>query len=82
MLTRTSWGLLLAVGLLAGCSADPRSYETAPVQLETTKGIVTCQLYTRERVLWDRSINRPDNMSVEEADETCRAEGFRQKNAS
>ncbi|WWR46464.1 hypothetical protein RZ517_17115 [Roseovarius sp. S88] len=67
--------------VLAGCTGDPRSYETTPVQVKTAKGIVTCQLYTKERVLWDRAIDRPDNMSVREADDVCRAEGIRQKNS-
>lgn len=67
--------------VLAGCSVDPRSFETAPVDLKTPKGIVTCQLYTKERVLWDRSINRPESMTVQEADDICRAEGLRQKNS-
>ena len=69
--------LLAATTALAGCVSDPRAYETEPVQLRTSKGIVTCQLYTREQVLWDRSINRPNNMSVEEADTICRNEGHR-----
>jgi len=63
---------------LAGC-VSPEQFETTPVQLETSKGIVTCQLYTKDRVLWDRSINRPAAMSVEEADAICKQEGQRQK---
>ena len=75
--------VFLALGcvVLAGCIGDPRDYETTPVSLETSKGTVVCQLYTPERVLWDRSISRPQNMTVEEADNICRAEGERQKNA-
>ncbi|WP_317056752.1 hypothetical protein [Roseovarius rhodophyticola] len=67
--------------VLAGCSVDPRNFETTPVQVKTAKGIVTCQLYTKERVLWDRAIDRPDNMSVREADDVCRAEGIRQQDS-
>ncbi len=73
---------VFCVALLSGCSIDPQNYETTPVQLKTAKGIVTCQLYTKERVLWDRAIDRPNNMSVREADNICRAEGERQKRAS
>lgn len=62
---------------LSGCF-DPQNYETEPVRVETRQGVVTCQLYTRERVLWDRSIHRPETMSVETADQVCRAEGARQ----
>lgn len=67
--------------LLAGCATDPRSFETTPVDVKTPQGVVTCQLYTKERVLWDRAIDRPDNMTVREADDVCRAEGVRRKNA-
>lgn len=70
-----------ALSLLAGCAADPRSFESEPVQVQTKKGIVVCQLYTRERVLWDRAIDRPDSMTVHEADDICRTEGYRWKNS-
>ena len=67
-----------AVVLLAGCgSLDPRDFESEPVKVETAKGAVTCQLYTKERVLWDRSIDRPSKMSVEEADAICLEAGRR-----
>ena len=71
--------LVAAAAILSGCTIDPRSYESTPVKVKTPKGLVTCQLYTRERVLWDRSIDRPSNMSVEEADSICLAEGQRWK---
>jgi type IV pilus biogenesis protein CpaD/CtpE len=69
----------LAAALLAGCVQSPEAYETTPVKVETPKGIVTCQLYTREIVVWDRAIDRPAKMGVQEADAICRAEGERQK---
>lgn len=62
---------------LAGCVSSPVQYETRPVQLETPKGIVTCQLYTDDIVLWDRAIDRPETMTVREADQYCREEGQR-----
>ncbi len=68
-----------ALLLLCGCVGDPTQYESEPVKVESAQGVVVCQLYTRERVLWDRSIDRPANMSVEQADDICRAEGERQK---
>lgn len=72
--------LLAAAALaLAACVPDPRAYETAPVQLQTPKGVVTCQLYTKELVVWDRSIDRPDAMSLKEADALCHQEGVRQQ---
>ncbi|MEL7013596.1 MAG: hypothetical protein AAFO72_09980 [Pseudomonadota bacterium] len=65
----------------AGCTLDPRNFETEPVEVATSKGVVLCQLYTKETVVWDRAIDRPDGMSVQEADDICRAEGARQSEA-
>lgn len=65
--------LILTIGL-AGCS--PRFYESAPIYVYTPQGEVVCQLYTKEEVLWDRSINRPDSMSVQKADNICINEGY------
>ena len=74
--------LLIAGTLaLAACVPDPRDFETTPVQVKTPKGIVTCQLYTKERVIWDRAIDLPAGMTVKEADAYCHQEGLRQKNA-
>lgn len=70
--------VLLPVVILAGC-ATPEQYETPPVTVKTTKGTVTCQLYTPEILAWDRSIGRPNNMSVQEADSVCKAEGVRRR---
>lgn len=65
-------------GLLAACS--PQQFETAPVTVQTAQGPVVCQLYTRNRLDWDRAISRPEGMTVEQADTICRNEGIRQKN--
>ncbi len=65
---------------VAGCVQSPAAYETTPVKLKTPKGVVTCQLYSKEQVIWDRSIDRPNSMSVKEADDICLAEGLRLKN--
>lgn len=62
---------------LAGC-ISPEQYETEPVSLKTAKGTVVCQLYTKEQVVWDRAIDWPRKMTVEEADNICKAEGYRQ----
>lgn len=70
--------IVSAVGI-SGCVPSPTHYETTPVQVQTAKGVVTCQLYTPERVLWDRAIDRPNSMSVEEGDAVCRAEGEQRK---
>lgn len=69
---------VLAASLLAAGCVDPTDFETTSVQVRTPQGIVTCQLYTRERVLWDRAIHRPEAMTVTEADQACVAEGRRQ----
>lgn len=70
---------LLLLACLGGCVPDPRQYESTPVQVTTAKGTVTCQLYTRDIVSWDRAINRPNSMGVQEADDICLAEGKRWK---
>lgn len=67
-----------ATAILAGCASNPRAYETSPVEVETPQGIVTCQLYSPEILVWDRSIDRPRSMGVQEADEICLEEGRRQ----
>ncbi|MDF3608449.1 hypothetical protein PE067_21270 [Paracoccus sp. DMF-8] len=69
--------LAAAVMTLSACSIDPSDYETDPVQVESAKGSVTCQLYTKRIVRWDRAIDRPATMSVKEADDICLAEGLR-----
>ncbi len=76
--TATSMLGCAAFVVLAGCSIDPRNYETAPVQVETAQGVVTCQLYTRDTVIWDRATAVPAGMSIPQADEVCKAEGRRQ----
>lgn len=65
--------LALGAGLLAACT--PREMETTPVKVETAKGTVTCQLYTRDMVYWDRAIHRPDSMTADQADAVCIAKG-------
>jgi hypothetical protein len=69
--------LLLGFGalvLLGACT--PSSMETPPVRVQTSKGAVDCQLYTKSRVYWDRAISAPAGMTPEQADEVCRAKGF------
>lgn len=70
--------IIFALPLL-GLSAciDPVDYESEPVQVKTSKGIVTCQLYRQNTVLWDRAIKAPKGMSIKEADEVCVKEGKR-----
>ncbi|WP_411837442.1 hypothetical protein [Paracoccus sp. ME4] len=70
----------LSAALLAACS--PANFESEPVAVQTPNGTVTCQLYTRGMTDWDRSISRPDTMSVEVADSFCRREGQRLQGAA
>lgn len=70
---------LFAGVVLTACTLDPKAYETEPVVVETAAGPVTCQLYTKELVRWDRSIARPAGMDVATADKVCLAEGQREK---
>jgi hypothetical protein len=81
-LTRTILPVASAGMLLTGCILSPEAYETEPVEVETPQGVVTCQLYSEEIVSWDRSIDRPATMGVQEADAFCKSEGRRQKAAS
>ncbi|MCL6282135.1 hypothetical protein M3P21_01210 [Ruegeria sp. 2012CJ41-6] len=69
----------IAAVLVAGCVPSPENYETTPVQVQTDKGIVTCQLYSKDLVVWDRAIDRPNSMGVQEADAICKEEGKREK---
>lgn len=71
--------VLSAGAALTACTLDPKAYETTPVVVDTAAGPVTCQLYTKELVRWDRSVDRPAGMSVETADKVCLAEGQREK---
>lgn len=68
---------VLALAGLAGCVSSPEQLESTPVEVKTNKGTVTCQLYTREYLSWDRSVDRPGKMTVKEADSVCRQAGLR-----
>lgn len=70
--------LLPLVSTVAACIPSPKDLETTPVQVQTSKGVVTCQLYRQDRVTWDRAIDFPaTKMSVPEADAICQQEGLR-----
>ncbi|MDO5643182.1 MAG: hypothetical protein Q4G26_12465 [Paracoccus sp. (in: a-proteobacteria)] len=66
-----------ALAALSACNITPEQYETHPVFAESPLGPVVCQIYTHEQVTWDRSINRPERMTVATADNLCRQEGYR-----
>ena len=61
--------------VLTACSLE--KYESEPVLLTTEMGLVTCQLYTKDRVLFDKAIDIPEGMAVEVANNLCRTEGER-----
>ena len=69
----------VGIAALAACSLDPKDYESTPVTVDTPQGQVVCQLYTKDIVRWDRSIDRPANMSVKTADAYCLQEGQKEK---
>lgn len=66
-----------ATAVMAGC-VSKTAFESNPVQIKTPKGMVTCQLYTRDRIQWDESIAVPAGMTKEEGDSYCVQEGHRQ----
>ncbi|UWQ15554.1 hypothetical protein K3556_06665 [Aliiroseovarius sp. M344] len=68
--------VLASAVVLSGCVRS--SYESTPVEVNTPKGKVTCQLYTPERVQWDEAIAKPDTMSKQEADNICIEQGAKQ----
>lgn len=70
-----------AVLALSGC-IELESYETEPVSVSTPQGVVDCQLYTANRILWDEAIRVPTGMSIKTGDAICRAEGNRRKGRS
>ena len=75
----TKYFALTGAALLALSACTPKDYESAPVTLNTPQGPVVCQLYTKNMLDWDRSISRPNAMSVETADALCKEEGRREQ---
>lgn len=69
--------VIAAVATVSACAISPKDYESTPVIAESAMGPVVCQIYTHEQVTWDRSIQRPEKMDVDTADNLCRAEGKR-----
>lgn len=70
--------VLPVLAALSACIPSPEELESTPVEVNTPKGVVTCQLYRPDRVVWDRAINFPaTKMSVPEADAYCKQEGQR-----
>ena len=60
--------LPLLFSLTACVVPSPRDYETDPVTLNTNKGPANL-------TAWDRSVGRPEDMTVAEADKICRDHG-------
>jgi len=71
--------LVLSALSVSACVGSPEQFRSTPVTLTTSKGPVKCQLYTRGQVAWDRSIDRPESMSLDEAEGLCASEGLRRK---
>lgn len=70
---------LCALTAASGCSIHQANYETAPVVVATRSGDVTCQLYTKQIVMWDEAIDIPAGMPLDQADRICLYAGERQK---
>jgi len=68
--------LFCALFIITGC-ANKKEHETTPIRLNTPEGLVVCQLYALDLIMWDTSITRPKSMSKETADKICIAEGVR-----
>lgn len=71
--------VVLALGVAALAACTPQQFESEPVTVNSAQGPVTCQLYTRNMLDWDRSIDRPATMSVAAADQICLEEGKRRQ---
>jgi len=50
---------------------DQRQYESTPVNVQTSKCVVTCQLYMVDRVQWDEAIAILSGIFKNEADRIC-----------
>ena len=70
--------LFCALFTVMGC-ANKKEHGTIPIRLKTPEGLVVCQLYALDLIMWDTSITRPKSMSKETADKICVAEGARLK---
>lgn len=72
--------LVAAVGTLSACS--PQQFETAPAEVMTEAGPVTCQFYSPRIVMWDKPTAYPQGMTMDEAVSVCRQEGMARKRAN
>ena len=65
--------LFCALFTITGC-ANKKEHETTPIRLNTPEGLVVCQLYSLDLIMWDTSITRPKSISKETTDTICIAE--------
>ena len=86
-MTKIFFGLA-AIAMVSACSLDPKDYETEPVTIPVPKeyvpvtgkdATITCQLYTKDRVRWDRATSYPEKLTHKHADNACLNEGYRQR---
>ena len=73
---------VMSILVLTGCSIDRTAFETSPVYVVRPEGVVTCQLYWTNRVLWDRAIKVPEGMLITTGDSICHTEGLRRRAAA
>lgn len=87
-MTKLFFGLA-TIAMLSACSLDPKDYESKPVTIPVPEqyvpvtgkdATITCQLYTKEIVRWDRATVYPEGLTHEHADNACLNEGNRQRN--
>ena len=65
--------LFCALFIITRC-ANKKEHEMTPIRLNTPEGLVVCQLYALDLVMWDTSITRPKSTSKETADKIFIAE--------
>lgn len=76
-MTKLRFLLLAPLAFVLAACIDKTEFETDPVKVRSSKGIVTCQLYTKRRLDWDEAIAHPESMTIEEANAVCIEEGKR-----
>ena len=63
-----------AAALLSAC-VNVNDFETDPIMVKTEAGDVWCQLYTHQKVMFDKSISYPDSLTRQQADSICISKG-------
>ena len=67
---------VLRVFIITDCT-NKKEHETTPIRLNTPEGLLVCQLYALDFIMWDTSITRLKSMIKETANKICISEGAR-----